>query len=231
MTMPLLLSVPHAGLRVPPEVAELCALTDEEIQADSDGGAADIYLPLERDVLAFATTDVARAIVDLNRAEDNIGKDGVIKTHSSYNVPVYHRRPSSAMIRLLLDRHYRPYHRRLRELADRVLAGVDCHTMAAVGPPVGPDPGRPRPPICLSDGDGACPREWFLALAACLEREFGFPPALNTPFKGGYITRSHGVELPWLQLEFSRADFLPLAEKRERLRRVLSQWCETTLSR
>ena len=47
MTLPLLISVPHAGLRVPPEVADRCLLTAEEVAADGDVGVAEIYLPLE----------------------------------------------------------------------------------------------------------------------------------------------------------------------------------------
>lgn len=231
MKLPLLLSVPHAGLRVPPEAADRCGLSAAQILEESDDGAAEIYLPLEPDVAALATTDIARVIVDLNRAEDDFTKDGVIKTHSSWDAPVYRRPPTGEAIQAMLDLYYRPYHRRLREWAHRARAGVDCHTMAAVGPPSGPGPGLARPPLCLSDGGGACPSDWFAAFARCLEEEFALPVAINAPFRGGYITRSHARELPWLQLEFSRADFLPLSEKRDRLRRALAKWCETTLSK
>lgn len=62
MTLPLLVSVPHAGLRVPPEVAHLCALSPKEVADDGDVGAAEIYA-IEDAVAAYATTDVARAIV------------------------------------------------------------------------------------------------------------------------------------------------------------------------
>ena len=44
--------------------------------------AAAIYCPLEQYVGAFVTIDIARAIVDLNQAEDDFRKDGVIKTHT-----------------------------------------------------------------------------------------------------------------------------------------------------
>ena len=40
MTLPLLLSVPHAGLTVPSQVENLCLLTKKEIVEDGDEGAA-----------------------------------------------------------------------------------------------------------------------------------------------------------------------------------------------
>ena len=88
MKLPLLLSLPHAGLRVPDEVAHLCTLTEREIAEDGDEGAAAIY-DLAGDVDAFVTTDVARAIVDLNRAVDDRRRDGVVKTHTCWDVPIY----------------------------------------------------------------------------------------------------------------------------------------------
>ena len=72
MTLPLLLSVPHAGLAVPPEAEPYCVLSEREIVEDGDEGAAEIY-DLESAVVAFHTTDIARAIVDMNRPEDDIG--------------------------------------------------------------------------------------------------------------------------------------------------------------
>ena len=93
MTLPLLLSVPHAGLRVPPEVQAICTLSEADIIKDGDEFAREIYAPLETEVAAFLTTDIARAVVDLNRAEDDFHKDGVIKRHTCWDVPVYRDYP------------------------------------------------------------------------------------------------------------------------------------------
>ena len=43
MTLPILMSVPHAGLRVPPEAEPYCRLSTSDLLADSDEGAAEIY--------------------------------------------------------------------------------------------------------------------------------------------------------------------------------------------
>lgn len=226
MRLPLLLSVPHAGLEVPPEVADISLLSPSDIAADGDGGAAEIYL-LEEEVTAFITTGIARAFVDMNRAGTDIRKDGVVKTHTCWDVPIYREPLSEDMVQKLLEGYHRPYHTRLEEMTGTgVRLGIDCHTMAAEGPPVGPDAGRPRPLLCLCDAGGTLPGEWLRSLADCLESAFDTRPAVNDPFQGGYIIRAHSAELPWVQLEISRADFMSPAEKRKRILDSFRRFCE-----
>lgn len=229
MSLPLLLSVPHAGLGVPPEAEPFCVLTPEEIAEDGDEGAAEIYA-LEAEVAAFQTAGIARAIVDLNRAPDDRRPDGVVKTHTCFNVPVYREFPPEPVIETLLDRYYWPYQRALTRLASRDLRlAIDCHTMLAIGPPIGPGPGIERPWVCLSNADGTCPQDWIEALRRCFQEVFDGPVTINDPFRGGYITRTHAAEMPWVQLELSRAPFLSTAAKRERVLAALTKWCHTSI--
>jgi len=231
MPLPLLLSVPHAGLHVPSEVASICLLTADQVAHDGDEGANAIY-DLEAEVVAYATTDVARAFVDLNRAEDDRRKDGVVKTHTCWDVPVYDSALSETLVQKLLTKYYRPFHQRLSDLAGHgVLLGIDCHTMAAKGPPVGPDPGKERPWVCLSNAEGTCPSTWMTGLKDCFEAEFGSHVAINDPFTGGYITRTHAAEMPWVQLELSRAPFLTNQEKKDRVLRALEHWADRAVAR
>ena len=224
MTLPLLISVPHAGLRVPPEAQPYCRLSEDDIAQDGDEGAAEIYT-IEQEVECYVTTEIARAIVDLNRAEDDRRQDGVVKTHTCWEVPVYDPFPSEDVVQALLEKYHRPYHQRLTRLGGGGLRlAVDCHTMAAKGPPVGPDPGVERPRVCISNGDGTCPNEWMDTLKECLEERFGPYVSINHPFKGGYITRTHASEMPWVQLEMSRAPFASNAQKREYVLAALSAW-------
>jgi formiminoglutamase len=223
--LPLLISVPHGGLRVPDEVTDLCILTPEQIAKDGDVGASEIYA-ISEEVEAFVTTDVARAFVDLNRAESDRSADGVIKTHTCWNEPVYAAPLLEDDVRQLLTQYHRPYHARLTALAgSSARLGVDCHTMAAHGPPIGPDPGRERPWVCLSDAGGTCPPAWMTSLARFLGEAFGKAPSINQPFKGGYIIRTHASEMPWVQVELSRAPFMTPGEKRARVLLGLRDWC------
>jgi formiminoglutamase len=197
---------------------------------DGDVGAAEVY-SLETEFEAYLTTQVARAIVDLNRAEDDRRPDGVVKTHTCWNVPVYREFPPDHVVKLLLDRHYHPYHQQLRDLArTEVRLGVDLHTMAATGPPVGPDPGVERPWVCLGNGEGTtCPQGWIESLKESFEEDFGSNVRINDPFKGGFITRSHAAELPWIQVELSRGPFMSNREKRDSVLRALTRWCQQIL--
>jgi N-formylglutamate deformylase len=226
MTLPLLLSVPHAGLRVPEEVADNCLLTPQEIVEDGDEGAAEIY-DLSSEVEACLTTDVARAIVDLNRPEGDLRRDGIVKTHTCWEIPVYHDPLSESMVTTLVDRYHRPYHARLSELAqtEGLSIGVDCHTMAVKGPPVGPDPGEERPWICLSNAEGTCPPEWIEALRESFAQQLEGPVTINDPFRGGYCIRRHSGEMPWIQIELSRGPFKTNAEKRQIVLNALRLWC------
>lgn len=231
MKLPILLSVPHAGLTVPAEAEPYCRLTPDEIAADGDGGASEIY-GLREHVECFVTTDIARAIVDLNRAENDRRRDGVIKTRTCWDVPVYHDFPPETVIEQLLANYYRPYHGTLSDAASRanVRFGIDGHTMAAVGPPIGPDTGTDRPPICLGDVDGqSLPRGWTDTLAECLAAAFNFEISVNKPFRGGYITRRHMAEMPWIQIEFSRSACLSNANKKTRLLEALDAFCRRVL--
>ncbi len=229
MKLPFLISVPHAGLRVPSEVKKLCQLTKEEIIEDGDKGAADIYYPLKNNVKGFVTTDVARVIIDMNRAEEDRRKDGVIKTHTCWDVPVYRTFPSEEIINTMFEKYYRPYHAKLRKISKKVLLGIDCHTMAAFGPPVGSDSDMRRPPICISNADGTCSQELMKSLTSCFEEFFKVKVSVNYPFTGGYIIKSHSHEIPWVQLEFSRADFMSNNEKSDRLLKALINWCKESI--
>jgi len=225
MRLPLLLSVPHAGLIVPPEVSEICTLTTDDIIADGDSGAREVY-DLETEVEGFVITGIARAIVDINRPPDDRRKDGVVKTHTCWDVPVYKRPLDEKEIENLLNSYYHPYHQKLTALSGDVLFGLDCHTMAHYGPPVGPDPGVERPRVCLSNADGTCPDEWIKLLAACFEESLAGTVTINEPFKGGYTIRRHSNELPWVQVELIRAMFTSNDEKRDGVLAALRRWCE-----
>jgi formiminoglutamase len=224
VTLPFLISVPHGGLWVPPEVEDLCILTPEQVAKDGDEGAAEIYAFADQ-VAAHVAADVGRAIVDPNRAPNDFSKDGVVKTHTCWDEPVYNTAIPLGTRRTLLERYWRPYHAELWRCArQEVILGVDCHTMAAQAPPVSPDPGAQRPPLCLSNGDGAtCPPKVFEQVAQAFEKAFAVSVSSNTPFRGGYIIHAHAHELPWVQLEVSRAPFASPAEKRAAVLAALHQ--------
>ncbi|NMB76640.1 MAG: N-formylglutamate amidohydrolase [Myxococcales bacterium] len=230
--LPLLLALPHAGLEIPPEVRAICRLGREEIAADSDEDASEIY-SLDDRVAALVRCPVARCIVDVNRAEDDLGPDGALKLVTRRKgVPIYQGGLPERICERLLERYHRPYHAMLTELSGPAILGIDCHSMSERTPEKRGQPpktSRLRPRICLSDAGSACPAETFSALRRCLEQAFGFPVAKNDPFRGGYTIRRHARELPWVQLELSREPYATPSEKRAMLLSALEAFCSSPL--
>ncbi|MDH5511195.1 MAG: N-formylglutamate amidohydrolase [Nitrospinota bacterium] len=222
MKLPILISVPHAGLSVPPEVAEYNLLTEKEIAGDGDEQAAEIY-DFEELVEAYVTTDVARAFVDMNREVNDRRKDGVVKTHTCWDVPIYRKPLPERVVGELLAKYHIPYHTSLETLSPRFRLCLDCHTMAAVAPPVGPDPGEKRPFICLSNAQTTCAAPLLMKFKKHLEEEFRLPVSVNDPFEGGHIIRRHSTKAPWIQVEFIRGGALSSGRKRQGLLRALGE--------
>jgi N-formylglutamate deformylase len=217
--LPILISVPHGGTQTPPEVRDAACITPEALFDDSDAYTREIY-DLTDEVAHIERAEIARAFVDLNRAPDDLppaNPDGVVKTATCYNEPIYQsgREPSARMTEALLGRYYHPYHERLREAAQdsRLRLALDCHSMAAVPPAVAPDAVGPRPLFCLSNDSGrTSPQPLMEGFARAIADAFELrrsDVSLNEPFKGGYITRSHGGNpLPWIQVEMNRSLYL-----------------------
>jgi len=225
MRLPLLVSLAHAGLDVPEEVRDNCLLSLKDIVRDGDEGAREIYGRLENICVSFHSTRIARAFVDMNRAEDDIRLDGVVKTHTIWNQPIYRNELSAETIQTLIRKYWRPYHEDLSRLSGQgAILGLDCHTMAATGPPLGHDAGIPRPAVCLSNADGTCPNQWIRSMAECFRKAFHDEVRINDPFSGGYIIRSHSGELPWVQIEISRGDFMSNEQKGACVLSALTEW-------
>ncbi len=224
MKLPVLISVPHAGLEVPLELEAYNRLSPADIRRDGDEGAGDIYAVADH-VQTRVTTTIARAFVDMNRAPDDRGKDGVVKTHTCWNCPVYHRPLPEELVQQLLEKYYRPYHAELTHLAKGVPLGIDCHTMAEFAPPIASVPGQERPLVCLGDANGAFPSFWLNLMRECFQRTFQCDISVNDPFSGGHIIRAHATELPWLQVEISRTTSMNNNRKRAAFLEALKMFC------
>ena len=223
MKLPILISVPHAGLEIPSEIRAYNLLTQKEIIEDFDGGASEIYA-IESHVQAYVTTDIARVFVDMNRSEDDLTRDGVVKTHTCWDVPIYNNPLPVDLIELMIKKYHRPYHEKLTDSSSGVKYGIDCHTMADIAPPISPDPGHKRPLVCLSNADGVFPVDWLRIMKNCFQQSFQIEISLNQPFKGGNIIRAHASEMPWVQVEISRTNDLDNKQKQKKFLDAIRQF-------
>jgi formiminoglutamase len=227
--LPVLLSIPHGGTQQPPELAGRVCLSEEKLFDDSDAFTREIY-DLGGEVIRVVTTEIARAFIDVNRAPDDrppANPDGVIKSATCYGHHIYHKgaEPGDDLVSELLEHYYYPYHRTLERAATdpRLKLALDCHSMVAEAPLIAPDRGRQRPLFCLSNADGLTSPNGLLenmrhVFADAFECELT-AVRLNQPFKGGFITRSHGRgQIPWVQVEMNRSLYLnPVWFRRETL--------------
>lgn len=215
MTLPILLSIPHGGTQIPPEIAAQVNITPHNLLDDSDAYTREIY-DLGELVQTVVAADVARAFVDLNRAPtdrppDN--PDGVVKSMTCLRQPIYETLLTADQTAALLKKYYEPYHQQVQAAVQEVALAFDCHSMLPTGPAIGPDTGSTRPLICLGNRHGETSSMATLErLAICFREVFELAEedvALNVPFAGGYITRTYGRQpIPWIQIELNRSLYL-----------------------
>ncbi|MHA7734761.1 N-formylglutamate amidohydrolase [Nitrosopumilus sp. S6] len=248
--LPVLLSIPHGGLKKPVELEGHLSITDKDLFDDSDPFVIEMY-DLGDKVQRVIKTDIARAFVDLNRSLQDMppdNPDGLIKSMTCYEQPIYikGKEPDESLRNLLIELYYLPYHKAIQksfEELDLQLC-LDCHSMASFAPGISPDgANKKRPLFCISNQDGkTCSDEMLELLADCISDSYLIDReeiSLNDPFHGGHITRTYGNNpLPWIQVEMNRELYLSekwfnsetLSMKTNRLQ-DLNQMFEHTLTK
>ncbi len=208
MVYPFLISIPHCGSRVPPEIRSLMALDDLSIDDARDIGSDILFegLPAKKVLKA----SFSRLVVDLNRAPDNRGPKGVVAETDYRGRRIYlpGMYPDEQAIDERIRACYTPYHDKIREaLADPGITGLfDCHSLNGTAPVDAPDAGQKRAEIIISNngdagggpstrqGEPTCSREMIRAVRSALEAE-GFRVSINDPYQGGFITVHYGRKL------------------------------------
>jgi N-formylglutamate deformylase len=245
-SLPVVLHIPHASTRIPADVRGSFLLNDEEIAQEllrltdhytdelfgaAIPGACKIVYP------------VSRIVVDPERFDDDDAEPaaqqgmGVIYTHGSQRQRI-RERPGPEARETLLERFYRPHHRRLEaavaaalQAHDRCLV-LDCHSFPSEHLPS--ERSDARPEICIgTDALHSPPGLRDAAIAAF--RAEGFSVMVNEPFAGAlvpgaYLNRDLRVSAlmieigRWLYMDTSNgqrsAAFEPL---RDALARCLRQ--------
>ena len=217
--LPFLISIPHGGESIPPEIAEDVCITPRDQFDDSDSFTNQIY-HVEDLVEEQVNSSIARAFVDNSRGRDQLPPeypDGLIKSATCYKQPIYKegRQPDAKTTGLLIERYYSVYHDKLQRALKNpgVILALDCHSMAAIAPEVSPDWGSERPLINLGDAEGtACDPSFTKLLKQSFIEVFSYNEdevTINKPFKGGFITRNYGNNpTPWIQIEMNRKLYL-----------------------
>ncbi|MCB2225592.1 MAG: N-formylglutamate amidohydrolase [Desulfarculaceae bacterium] len=207
MTLPLVITLPHASAKLPPEAAARLALGPVEAQESVDLGSSEVFGPLP--VLSLIPAPFSRLAVDLNRAPEDFGPKGVMALTDYAGREVFRpgRVPGRAEVAAGVADWWRPWHAAVAKAlaAPGVAALIDGHSLDGVGPAGAPDPGKKRADVVLSNRGGAggeatpdkelsCPPKLLRRLGAALEAE-GLSVAYNTPYSGGHVIARYGPGL------------------------------------
>jgi N-formylglutamate deformylase len=201
---PLLISVPHDGAHIPPELA--ARMTPEAHRApDTDWWMSKLYGPIAEALDASLIVPThSRYVIDLNRPPDDVSlypgqnTTGLCPLVRFSGDPVYldGQGPDRDEIAGRVARYWRLYHEalaaelaRLRDLHGRVLLW-EGHSIASAVPFLF-DGELPELNVGTAAGT-SCREATEAALVAALAAQSGFSWVLNGRFKGGFITRHYG---------------------------------------
>lgn len=238
--VPILLAVPHAGRAYPPEFATM-------MRSPAAAGLRleDRYVDLLSERIARETgtallvAHAPRAMIDLNRAPDDVDWDmvadataprprltagrrarsglGLVPRRLPGMGEIWRRRLTQAELTARIEQVHRPYHaaaaEALEALRDRWGAAllVDLHSMPPLGPKRGSDA---APDFVIGDRFGASCDPMLSAIALDHLAAAGYRVAHNRPYAGGYALDRHTAPargLHGLQVEVCRSAYLDAA--------------------
>jgi len=247
---PLLVNIPHAGTRVPPDIARRLSPPGLAL-IDTDWHVPRLYDFLPPDVTVLRA-EYSRYVVDLNRPPDNQPlypdrqSTGLCPLHSFRGQPLYRdgQAPCAGEQQARQAHYWEPYHAVLQEEIARLherhptVVLWDAHSIQSRLPRL--FEGR-LPDLNLGTAGGSsCGVGLQDSLEAALESQNRFTWVHNGRFKGGYITRHYGRPesgIHAVQLEIAQCaymseypDFSFNEDRARRLRPVLQAliravWC------
>ena len=202
-TAPLLVSVPHDGTRIPPDIASRLSDSARRVP-DTDWHIAKLYA-VARDMGASMIVPLhSRYVVDLNRAEEDVSlypgqnTTGLCPVVRFSGDPVYRQgqEPIAEEIQARVDRFWRPYHEALRAELDRLkqqhgrVVLWEGHSIRGELPFL--FEGR-LPDMNLGTANGeSCSPALQSRLEQVLAAQDDYDFVANGRFKGGHITRHYG---------------------------------------
>ena len=219
---PLIISVPHAGLKIPSAIAE--RMTDTGLaNADADWHVDRLYSFAQNMGVSMLKGRYSRYVIDLNRPPeggplyDGHVDTGLCPTHAFDGSPIYQQgaEPSHGEIQARKVKYWDPYHAALQAEIDRLRAEhgtvvlFEAHSIKSQVPRL--FDGH-LPQMCFGTNDGhSASAELTAAIMEFVREETDYRCVLNDRFKGGYITRKYGAPergVHAVQLELSQATYL-----------------------
>ncbi len=243
--IPLMISNPHSGTFIPPEIAESMTAA-ALIKRDTDWFLSRLYdFPILADA-AILKANVSRYVIDLNRPRDNASlypgqqTTGLCPRITFRQEPIYRSgsEPDETELKKRVEHYWQPYHDQLNAELDRLVEKfgyvvlLDVHSIAQRVPMLFEGS---IPDFNFGTNHGqSCGPSLQRAIAEFAQTIEGYSSVTNGRFVGGYITRLYGEKphVEAVQLELNRSTYLDEEtivwneQKANRVRPVLERFVE-----
>ena len=220
--VPLLISMPHCGTRLPDDLAATMTPAGLEV-TDTDWHVEKLYNFAAGLGASVIQPQYSRYVIDLNRAPDDsnlypgANSTGLCPTSSFAEQPLYQAgsEPDADEVTRRSDTWWQPYHDTLQEELARLKAqhGIallfDAHSIRSVVPRF--FEGQLPDLNIGTAGGSSCAASMLSAVEAVLGEQQDYSYVINQRFKGGYITRAYGQPdsgIHSLQLELSQRNYM-----------------------
>lgn len=248
-TAPLLVSLPHDGSEIPPDIAARLVPAARRAP-DTDWHVSRLYAFARELGASVLVPRYSRYVIDLNRPSDDVSlypgqnTTGLCPTVQFNGEPVYlpGQEPDAAEIAQRLQTYWKPYHEALQQELARLRAAHgravlwDGHSIRSVVPFL--FEGR-LPDFNVGTAGGAsCSPALQARLQAVLAAQSDYSHIVNGRFKGGHITRHYGrpaegvqaVQLELAQLNYMDEDsFAYLPQRAEPTAALIRRLLEAAL--
>ncbi len=221
-SVPLLISIPHAGTFVPESIAQRFTLAGSRL-ADTDWHVHKLYDFARELGASIIAANYSRYVVDLNRASDSSSlyvanpTSPVCPTLTFDGEPIYMpvKEPDDAEIAARIEQYWQPYHQRIGDELEKMRERHghallwDAHSIASEVPSLFAGV-LPEFNFGTRD-DASCPRAIADQLLDLVTTDGKYGAVLNGRFKGGYITMHYGRpenRVYAIQLELSRRVYM-----------------------
>jgi N-formylglutamate amidohydrolase len=207
---------PHSGRDYPPAFLERAELDSRAIRSSEDAFVDLLFDCAPSHGAPFLRAGASRAVVDLNRAADELDPAliegvrrpvhnprvasglGVIPRVVAGGRPIHRGRIALSEAEGRIDTYWRPYHDALQGLlaeshahfGEAVL--IDCHSMPHEAIESVGAPGSSRPDVVLGDRFGAAASTSVVDRVEAAFTAAGLRVSRNMPFAGAYVVQHYG---------------------------------------
>jgi len=223
---PLLVEIPHAGVRVPSAIRPSILTAPHTMERDADRFVDELFADAPLEGATFLAGRCSRYVVDLNRAEEDVDADavegaapggraprGVIWRVSGDGGKILARPLTQAELAWRLDAFHRPYHREIQQIVAQKLQRfglavvLAAHSMPSRARLASGELGPPRADVVPGTRGRTSADPRFIDCVDRHAQAAGMSVRHDDPYRGGFTTQHYGrphARVHVVQVELAR---------------------------